>query len=508
MELGFVLSALKRRWWVIVATTVIFALMSGVAFGQSTTTYRSDSVLLVVPNSQGGVLQSFGDSDRYIASQLAAMESETFHGRIAEQVGNGETASSVKRAISLSNQGNSDVVNVTVLTDSPTRSEAIAATFAQEYIVTLTESSDVDQDELSARLDMELEDLSRRIEELNSVLADAVDRFLPQLVEGVPIDPAFVDPETTTERDLLALEFEQLLIQKIALERGGEVQVNSAILQPASDASTPFVESSALEIAAVIAAGFVLGCVIALMWARFSSLVADSAMVSEILDQPIAATVPRVRRLGAHPVDTINDPPEHLREPMGRLAVAADASSPITRPSRIVVAGAQRMSGTTTLAMLLASEFIASGERVVLIDADPKSDDLTAVMGAPDLTFDEVGGADLQAYDGHAMVMVGPGVPGESLPRSEVATFLSEVGWDSHVVIVDAGSVLSSAMTVDLCEAADSVLLAVPTRHQRVASLQAVARIVTRRDLLVVETEPTRRAFRVAATEVAAEPAQ
>jgi capsular polysaccharide biosynthesis protein len=407
----------------------------------------------------------------------------------------------------LSNEGNTDVVTVTVLTDSPTRSEAIAEAFANEYIEALNESSDLDEDALYNQLETELADLSRRIEILNTTLASAVDRFLPQLLEGIPIDPAFVDPETTTERDLLALEYEQVLIQKIALESGEDIQVNSAILQPASDAGTPFVESSSFEIAAVIAAGFVLGCVIALMWARFSSLVADSSMVAEILHHPISATVPRVRRLGAQPALAITDPPEHLREPMGRLAVAADASSPNTRPSRIVVAGAQRAAGTTTLAMLLASEFIASGERVVLVDADPKSDDLLSVMGAADLTFDEIGQTDPRGFDGQAIVVVGPSASGDTLPRAEVATFLSEVGWDTHVVIVDAGSVLSSAMTVDLCEAADSVLLAVPTRHQRVASLQAVSRIVTRRDLLIVETEPKRRALRVAAPRIATEAA-
>jgi capsular polysaccharide biosynthesis protein/predicted RNA methylase len=496
MELGFVLSALRRRWWVVVACTALFGLLASVIFAETEEQYQSQSVLLVVPNSRGGNVETFGDSNRYVQGQMSAMESETFQARVAERAGGGETAETVSAAVQLSNQPNTDIVTIDVFTLSPERSRTIADAFATEYITQLTDESSTDQRSLLAEILDKKAELSEQIDASNQAISRTIQPILNRLIDaGSNIDPVILDPTNTTQRDLLLTEFQKTVEQEIALNNRDEVKVNSSIVQVASRAEAPIVESNALKIAAGLIGGLGLGSLVALLWNRFSPRVSDEAMVSEILDLPIAANVPRIRSLAQHPDLALIDPPEPIRAAVGRIAVAAEAKGPVHRPTRIVVAGAQRGSGTTTLAMLIAHEFSTLDSDVVLVDANARTRQLQHVVGHVDATFGDLKSVSLDRFDSE-VVVVGPSMGDPRIRRSDVRQFLDEIGESSRIVVVDAGSVLSSAATVELCAQADAVILAVPTNRQNIATLQAVARAVGRTDSLVVTTSPRKRSSR------------
>jgi Mrp family chromosome partitioning ATPase len=331
---------------------------------------------------------------------------------------------------------------------------------------------------------------------VSEAIDDKIRPILRELIEnGGSLDLEFLDPQNTTQRDLLIAEFEATVQQEIALTTGDEVKVNSSIVQIATRAQAPLVESNVLKVAAGIVGGFGLGCLIALLWNRFSSRVSDEAMVSEILEVPIAAHVPKVRSLSQRPDSALLDPPEPIRGAVGRIAVAAEAKGPVHRPTRIVVVGAQRGAGATTLAMLVAHEFATLDSDVALIDANPRARQLERVVGHLDATFSDLQTVSLDLFD-NEVVVVGPSMGDARIRRSDVRQFLDDVGESSRIVVVDAGSVLSSAATVELCAQADAVILAVPTNRQNIATLQAVARAIGRNDALVVSTEPKKRNVR------------
>lgn len=491
MELGFVLSALRRRWWIIAITTVLCGTLATVFLDDATTEYQSQSVLLVLPNSRGGVVQTFGDANRYVQGQISAMNSETFHDRVAERAGGNETARSVDAAVVLSNETNTDIVIVDVFTTAPERSQAIAKAFAEEYVAGLKSDSDDSQQELLDGIALKLDDLLDQLADVNATFATNIARVLPSLIEqGVSIDKDLLDPATSTKRDLLSAEYGKTIEQQIALTSGGDVKVNSAIVQDANSAS-PILQSSRLKNTAALIGGFGLGCLIALLWNRFSARVSDDAMVSEILDLPIAANVPRTRALARRPVLALLDPPEPIRGGVGRIAVAAEAKGPVRRPTRIVVVGAQRNAGTSTLAMLIAHEFTTLDTQVALVDGSPRSRYLQSVVGHIDATYEDLDRVDLDSFQSE-VVLVGRAAGGTRVRRSEAAEFLDLVGASSRVVVVDAGSVMASAATVELCVNADAVVLAVPTNRQNIATLQAVSRALARHDVLVVTTAPRR----------------
>jgi capsular polysaccharide biosynthesis protein/Mrp family chromosome partitioning ATPase len=496
MELGFVLSALQRRWWIVVIFTALFGILSSLIFSESAQRYQSQSVLLVVPSSFGGTVQSFGDSNRYVQGQMSAMDSGTFQAEVALRVGGSETADTVNDAVVLSNKPNTDIVTIDVFTLSADRSEEIANAFANEYIDQLTVESANDQRSLSDDIKEKKADLSNKITESNEAISDTIRPILNRLIDsGANIDPAILDPTNTTQRDLLIAEFEKTVEQELALESGDEVKVNSSIVQVAGRAQAPIAESNALKIVAGLVGGLGLGSLIALLWNRFSPRVSDEAMVAEILGLPIAANIPRVRALTRRPELALIDPPEPIRAAVGRIAVAAEAKGPVHRPTRIVVVGAQRGSGATTLAMLVAHEFSTLDSDVALVDANPRTRQLQHVIGHIDATFGDLQTESLDRFDSE-VVVVGPSMGDPRIRRSDVRQFLDEVGESSRIVVVDAGSVLSSAATVELCAQADAVILAVPTNRQNIATLQAVARAIGRTDALVVTTTPKKRVNR------------
>lgn len=489
MELGFVLSALRRRWWIVLITTVVFGVLASTLSGGTVEQYQSQSVLLVQPNTRNGQVQSFGEASRYVQGQMAAMESATFQGRVAQRAGGDITADDVDEAVTLTNEPNTDVVTIDVFTEAPDRSQSIAQAFVDTYILDLTNET---SDSVTTTIDdveTQVGSLQTQLNGVNERLALALRPFLSDLADGATVNETAIAPALTSERDQLMAEIDELVTARIELQRGDGVQVNSKILQDASRPTSPIVDSPLLQTVAGILGGFGLGCLIALMWNRFSAKVADEAMVSEILGLPIAGTVPPARGLAKLPISALTDPPEPLRGQIQRIAVAAEAQGPVDRPTRVVVVGAQRGAGTTTLAMLVAHEFISSDATVALVDADPKSSRLTEIVGSTNATFDDLVHVDLDRMASEA-VLIGPTTPAGRLRRGEIEPFFDALAKSTRIVVVDGGSVLSAATTVDLCYAADVVILAVPTRRQNIAALQAVGRAVTRSDVMVVTTSP------------------
>jgi len=495
MELGFILAALRRRWWIVVATTLVFGVLSSIVFGGTTETFKSEAVLLVAQNTRGDNTQVAVDANRYVQSQISAMDSESFQGLVADRVGGDETALSIDRATDLDNEPNTDIVVVEVITDSPQRSEQIAREFSSAYIENLDQDFDTSLTDQQQRLERQLDGLRDDLQVVNDEISAIVRPYIDGLEPGQPAaDPSVIAPGPVSEREVLTIEFRDTFERLNALNFGGEIRVNSQVVQAASSAVDPIVESSTLQMLAGLVGGFGLGCLIALMLNRFSSKVADEAMVTEILGKPINATVPHSRTIARRPILALIDPPEPIRGGISRVSVAAESNGPVDRPTRIVVVGAQRGAGTTTLAMLVAHHFISEGATVTLVDADPKSDHLAGTIGGVDVSFDDLPVVDLDRFQSET-VLVGRTSSDMTIKRADVQKFLEQVGRSQRIVVVDGGSVLTSATTVDLCHSADTVILAVPTNRQNISTLQAVARTIKDDDVLVVTTSPRRKSL-------------
>ena len=130
-----------------------------------------------------------------------------------------------------------------------------------------------------------------------------------------------------------------------------------------------------------LAGGFVLGSVAALALETFIRPVRDRAEVLSMLDLPVLATIPRVRKRGGRDLLPWNLPPVAL----GRRR--ADAPVRLTLGKRgpgDVVTSAGAGDGKTTVAAAGGAAFAEVNDQVVLMDLDMRGAKLLARSAGPD----------------------------------------------------------------------------------------------------------------------------
>ena len=127
MELGYIVSALRRRFWLVVVFAVL-GLLTGLALtGRHTAAdYETRAVLLVQPPASAtGTFSFSNDPDRYVIGQVPVLEGSGLAERVAAKIP-GETVGSIQHAVSIEHRPKTDVVDVVVRHSDPERAQLIA----------------------------------------------------------------------------------------------------------------------------------------------------------------------------------------------------------------------------------------------------------------------------------------------------------------------------------------------------------------------------------------------
>ncbi|MDO8363242.1 MAG: hypothetical protein Q7V88_10135, partial [Actinomycetota bacterium] len=82
MELSFVVSALKRYWWLFVGVVILGTLGGALMRGETQTTYESKALLSIAPPSVSPSTAE-SSSDRYVTGQLLVLGSESSAAAVA-----------------------------------------------------------------------------------------------------------------------------------------------------------------------------------------------------------------------------------------------------------------------------------------------------------------------------------------------------------------------------------------------------------------------------------------
>ncbi len=98
MELSFVISALKRYWWLFIGAVLLGTLSGAELRGETQTSYESKALLSIAPPSVSPSTAE-SSSDRYVAGQLLVLSSESSAAAVAEAIGDGATAQSKYEAL-------------------------------------------------------------------------------------------------------------------------------------------------------------------------------------------------------------------------------------------------------------------------------------------------------------------------------------------------------------------------------------------------------------------------
>ena len=192
MELSFIISAIRRRFWLIILFTVLGGVIGmAVSRAQDTNEYETTAALLVQPPQTPGTFNTTNDPDRYVLSQQRALESLA----LAEQVATtlpGETKESVHDAVKIKHRAGTDILEVVVRSEDPQRAADIANAYATTYLANLQASAPTQQ--------QGLDQFNQRLDEIRAEL----DRIGPLINESYRPNPNFANIPPQGDQQLIA----------------------------------------------------------------------------------------------------------------------------------------------------------------------------------------------------------------------------------------------------------------------------------------------------------------
>lgn len=512
MELSFVLNAVKRYWWAVVAF-MVFGTFIGVQLrGDAQSNYRSTALLYMAAptNLITDVFRS--GQDRYLLGQLSVLTSDELANRVADAVGDIDP-DLVPQLMTITQVMATDVVSIQADATTPEVAEALAGAYVTEYMELLQEQIDEVQEPSLRQMRSSVAELRRKIDEVDASIAEVMAPFIASESESIPaLDQ--IAPELSTSRQILLQQYERVSNSLDQMQLNNTVKVASKVVQRASEAKLETSSGGTKKLAAGVLTGIMAGVVVAAFLASQSKKALDEQQVGEVLGAEVVGLMPTVRSYARNRRGLLESTPARLGSFVDRLNVQAEASARIGEAFTVVVVGTERASGTTTLACAMAHRYAAGGSRVLLIDADPRDSEITrlfapAAPGIPALLAGvptgEAGprrGPTLRldpfsstGQPGLSVVGIGDKASVTALRRQNVPDLIEAAARNAHVVVIDGGPLMDAASTVQLATLVDAVVLVVPMRKLRTRALSTiVAQLGDRRgDLLPVLVPVSRR---------------
>lgn len=524
MTLTFLLSSMRRHFWV-VALVAVLGLGAGIALPfVRESVYTAEATLLLEAPASGG----FQDSDNFVAAQLAFLSSTALVEEVAAAFP-GETPRSIRTSVTVALQPPSTVTISAISTDAQ-RAAELANTYAQSYLLDQRER-------LTSRAQADLESVEAQIAELDAQTATLNAQLLQR-----PTDAALI-----TQINALEERKSRLFDRRDELEGAIEQSIASELTAPAEVPKTR-TGLSPWEWAAVgLIGGIFGGAGLASLFAAVSGKLLDARQLEELLGVPVVARIPVVPELAKGPEAGLDMLPAKLATRLDRLCVRAEGVGPADgRQLRVAVVGTSSGTGVTTLALMLGARLAQSRMSVGIVDADgldpwisrrlsrsqakggepaagwgsngtrrreTEGDRPTRTRNAPRgrsavEASERAGGAPsvaaplrptavATAHEG--LVVLGNGPRADQMVQAagvdEVLAALS--GTDTDIVVFDGGSVMDAALAVRLVQQVDVVVLAVPLSNQPVDQIRVVRRLFEGRPVevlpVITDVAPRRR---------------
>ncbi len=348
-----ILSVLRRRaTWIVLCLVVA----TGAAYGFSkleTKKYTATASLVFNNNQLGQQVAGLpvASSNNQIAEEntnLKLVELGDMAGKTADLLGQGLTKTSVNEALTVSSQGESNIVDIAATATSPTLAADIANTYATEFVTEQQNSN-------------------------HAYYASALALVNKQL--------AALSPREKAGTAGLALQDRAESLGVLAELRNGNVQVAQAATVPTSPSSPKTARNTA--IGAVL--GLLLGLAVAFLLERFDRRIREPKDLEAVYGLPLLGVVPespalaRTTRKGESGGALMPNEAEafHLiRAHLRYFNVDKELRT-------LLVASAAPGDGKTTVARHLASAAARMGSRVLLVEADLRRPTVALQLDVP-----------------------------------------------------------------------------------------------------------------------------
>lgn len=400
MELRRYLDIAKRQKWLIVQALLVVAVVAGVLSNLRTPTYQATARVLLRPNDPSEQINpsnsaSIPNPDRYVAAQIDIIKSAGVAGEAAKAV-KGATPDEFLRAVSVSQAGVSDLINITGTSIDPERAKAVANAFAHSYIENRRLYAVGSLKRATDDIEAKLGQLQARIAQLDKAIGDGGIQpgatIAPVTGSGLgvpaPTAPGISAPTGTgltdgalptsneglkaaryaaaTQYQSLFLRQQDLLID-MSLKRG-EAELVSEATTPTSPVSPKPLRDGLLG----AFVGLMLGVGFALLREQFDDRIRDRSEIEHEVGLPLLAELPfddasvrNSERLASAeaPLGGLAEAVRALRTSVQFLGV----EQPI---KRLLVTSPGAADGKSLVAANLAVVYAHAGFRTVLVSSD------------------------------------------------------------------------------------------------------------------------------------------
>ncbi len=405
--------------------------------------YQATANILLTPLAQEdtqfqglNAVREAGDPTRTAQTAATLIKSTAAADRTARELGGDWTAKKVLDAISVTPEGESNILAVTAKTDDATEAQQLANTFARES--------------LAARRDIIARQATAEVERLRASQDD--------LGEGTEA------AATVTER-INALE-------KVRVDGDPTLTLSQAATKPESPSGPPM----AVIVLLAALAGFTLGSGAALLLELTERRIRNEDETVALYPLPVLARIPLLKSSqlrgrqasGWHMLPAVR---EAFRTLMIQLG-----PHPEGRAHVVMVTSASTGDGKTTSAVNLAAAAAASGDPVILLDFDLRKPDVGRTLGVqPGTELTGLLQPDTQLRD---LLSPAPGLPALSVLTTTVA--------EGDVALVEALSRRLPELIADARELCNYVVIDTAP----IGEISDALRLVGDVDSIIVVTKP------------------
>ena len=517
MELRGYLEILRRGRLLIVAATLIVAVVAGVTSSLRTPMYTASAQVLLRPNDPSEQIAQTNqasrqsvDADRYLAAQLDIIESRAVATAAAEEI-KGASAKDLLAQVNASQAGATDIVSISARDASAARAAKVANAFAGAYIENRRVTAVAGLQKASDEIATKLTELENRIAELDSKIESDKKGTNAEALSAARYAAA-VQYQSLYSRQ------QELLVNKTL--KKGEAELIAEAEVPTSPSSPKPKRDGALG--GIV--GLLVGLGIAFLREQLDDRIHGREDAEAATNLTVLAELPADEEAAKRPTEVA----AHER-PSGLLAEAARGLRTsltflgVDEPlRRIVVTSSGPGEGKSFVAANLAAVYAQAGLKTVLVSADlrkprldtlfpnitpgPGLSEVIAGMTTPAPSSNGHGPAtpDTTALakalrsthiDGLSILPAGktPPNPAELLGSKRAAELLEALSGLADVVIIDTPPVLPVTDAAVLAPNVDGVVLVASAgeTHRGALNRAATTLAATRARLLGVIVNKT-----------------
>lgn len=348
----------RYRWSVLFAVVAVLGV--ALAFSlTSTPMYQADAALLVRPVVIGGQETTIN-----MVTEEEVIQSNVIADRAATILGVEGGGSSIISGLDASAVEDTEILEISYTADSRAKARERAEAFVQAYRDNRQELSDQAYEQARAAIEEELDALNETLDEVRSQLAGAGEGEQDDLQSQLnQISNRIVERQLELTEARSTGPVAEVL-------RAAETQSSAVSPDPIRDGTTGLV------------IGLLLGLSVAVLRDQLDDRVRDVADVVRVLHAPSGFAIPpHDASAKADAVTARASMGEDALEAYRALAIDVAATLRRTDQRSVLVTGAHRGAGASTLATQLAITLARSGRLVLLVSADIRDPSVERQLG-------------------------------------------------------------------------------------------------------------------------------